>query len=169
VYDRPFHLDYVVTLAGHQLSTDLHVKNTASSPQDTLEFQALFHTYIRAPSAQALITPLRGLLYYDKTEITEEGKTTAKEEHRDGVDVHKFTDSVYENAPQSYRITWPDGGLKVRSKELKDIVVWNPQQEAGSKLSDMEDGGWYLFSIPASSIRLRLTTQFHLQEQFRWP
>ena len=39
-YDKPFELAYVVTLAEHQISTDLHVKNTGSSASSPLEFQA---------------------------------------------------------------------------------------------------------------------------------
>ena len=45
-FDKAFELAYVVTLAQHQLSTDLHVKNAGTT---SLEFQALFHNYIRAP------------------------------------------------------------------------------------------------------------------------
>ncbi|KAJ3791006.1 galactose mutarotase-like domain-containing protein [Lentinula aff. detonsa] len=142
VYSKPFHLSYVVTLAEHQLSTDLHVKNTSTStdyPPDVLEFQALFHNYIRAPASEVLIHPLQNLKYLDKTDSVFQGLKT---ETRDGVDVRKMTDSVYEDAPQNYEVTWPGGGLALRSVNLKDVVTWNPQAEAGSKIGDMEDGGW---------------------------
>lgn len=61
---------------------------------------------------------------------------------RASVDVKESTDSVYEDAPQNYQATWPGGGIKLRSVNLKDVVVWNPQKEVGSKIGDMEDGGW---------------------------
>ncbi|KAH7911198.1 galactose mutarotase-like domain-containing protein [Hygrophoropsis aurantiaca] len=144
-YDKPFHLAFVVTLAEHQLSTDLHVTNTSTSdmfPPDNLEFQALFHNYIRAPSEDVLIFPLQNLHYYDKTEPTEEGRSKAKLETRSGVDVRKFTDSVYEDAPPKYEATWPGGGIDINVTQLKDLVVWNPQEEAGAKIADMEDKGW---------------------------
>jgi D-hexose-6-phosphate mutarotase len=51
---------------------------------------------------------------------------------------------VYENASQSYEITWPGGGIGIKTENLKDVVVWNPQAEAGSKMGDMEKGGWYV-------------------------
>ncbi|KAG6890394.1 hypothetical protein C0995_008748 [Termitomyces sp. Mi166 len=140
IYGRPFQLAYVVTLAEDQLSTDLYVTNTSTSPSDTLEFQALLHTYIQAPANEVLVTPLQNLSYYDKTETTEEGKSMPKIEYRAGVDVKKFTDSVYENASQNYEVTWPGGGLVIKSTNLKDVVVWNPQDE-GRKISDMEEGG----------------------------
>lgn len=60
------------------------------------------------------------------------------------MDVLKFTDSVYENAPGKYTVTWPGGGVEVNAKNLKDVVVWNPQAEAGAKIGDMEAGGWYV-------------------------
>jgi glucose-6-phosphate 1-epimerase len=152
VYSKPFHLAYVVTLAEHQLSTNLHVTNTSTStmfPPDVLEFQALLHNYIRAPSNQVLVTPLQGLSYYDKTEATEEARP--KTEMRAAVDVKRSTDSVYENAPQNYEVTWPGGGIAVRSTNLKDVVVWNPQ-EGGTNIADMEEGGWYVHGENSSHI-----------------
>jgi len=132
-----------------ELSTELHVQNTSGStayPPDYLEFQALFHNYILVPAANdVLITPLKDNMYFDKTELTEEGRTAAKIETRAGVDVRKFTDSVYENASQDYEVTWPGGGVAIKTSNLKDVVVWNPQAEAGSKIGDMENGGWEKF------------------------
>ncbi|KIL70819.1 hypothetical protein M378DRAFT_66178 [Amanita muscaria Koide BX008] len=138
IYPRPFQLDYVVTLAEHQLSTDIHVVNASAND---LEFQALLHTYIQAPSDELLITPLQGLTFFDKIDATADGQPRQKVESRQAVDVIKSTDSVYENAPQDYTIKWQDGRISVRSVNMKDVVVWNPQEE-GKKMSDMEDRGW---------------------------
>ncbi|KAF8560363.1 galactose mutarotase-like protein [Imleria badia] len=137
-YDRSFHLGYVVTLGEHALRTELHVTNTSL---DNLEFQALFHNYILAPASEVLVFPLQNKKYYDKTETSEEGRNTAKTETRAGVDVRKFTDSVYEDAGEKYEVTWPGGGIEIKVGGFKDVVVWNPQ-EGGSKIGDMEDGGW---------------------------
>jgi len=145
VYDKAFHLSYEVTLTEYELSTTLHVKNTSTlsvHAPDVLSFQALFHNYVRAPSSDVIITPLQSKSYYDKTDGTEEGRATAKIETRAGVDVRTFTDSVYEDAPQQCKVAWPSGGIVVKSTGLKNLVIWNPQKEAGSKLADMEDGGW---------------------------
>lgn len=140
-FDKAFELAYVVTLAQHQLSTDLHVKNAGTT---SLEFQALFHNYIRAPANDVLITPLQGITYYDKTETTDDLRARPKVESRPGVDVKKFTDSVYENAGGKYQVLWPSGGVEVKTTNFKDVVVWNPQEVAGSKIGDMEVGGWYV-------------------------
>lgn len=137
VYEKPFSLAYVVTLAKHQLSTDLHVRNL--SPDADLSFQGLLHTYLAVPANEVAISPLTDLIYYDKTEEREEDRV--KKETREYVDVQKYTDSVYEDAPLKYDVTWKGGAIEVRAKNFKDVVVWNPQQE-GKKIGDMEDGGW---------------------------
>lgn len=143
---------YVVTLSAHQLSTDLHVENT--SPTDNLEFQALLHTYIRAPADSVIVSPLQGLQYYDKTESTDQARATPKTESRAEVDVKAFTDSVYENAPGKYHVTWPNGGLEVKTKNFKDLVLWNPQEE-GRKLGDMEPNGWCVLISWLESLQSR--------------
>ncbi|KAF5313999.1 hypothetical protein D9611_006817 [Ephemerocybe angulata] len=137
VYDYDFELAYVVTLAAHQLSTDLHVHNT--NTDKVIDFQALLHTYLAVPANEIGISPLTNLSFYDKTEPKEENRL--KIEDRQSVDVRSYTDRVYENAPQHYRVTWNGGEIDIRSKNFKDVVVWNPQQE-GTKIGDMEDGGW---------------------------
>ena len=129
-------LAYVITLAEHQLNTDLHVTNT--SPDKPLAFQALLHTYIRAPKAAAHIDGLQNLSYLDKTVA---GNQKLRET-RAVADVHQFTDYVYENGPREYTVTWPDGGLKVKAIGFKDVVLWNPGPQKGGEIGDMEEGGW---------------------------
>lgn len=140
-----------MTLAEHQLSTDLHVKNTSSAAGDSLEFQALLHNYIRAPADQVQVAPLQHLQYYDKTETSDQARALPKVEARAAVDVIRYTDSVYEGAPQNYEVAWPEGGLKIRSVNLKDVVIWNPQEE-GRKIADMEEDGWCVYT-PTFALR----------------
>ena len=140
VYDKPFELAYVVTLARHQLSTDLHVTN----PSDTepLEFQALLHNYIRGPAKNLSVHPLEGKRYADKVD------KSIKEETREAVDVRKFTDSVYEDTEDEIRVTWGSRGVVIKKTNFPTLTVWNPSSDAGSKLADMEDGGWrVVFSL----------------------
>lgn len=107
-----------------------------------MEFQALLHNYIRAPANEVTIAPLQGLSYYDKTEATEDLRAAPKTESRAAVDVKASTDSVYENASGTYHVTWPGDGVEIKTKGFKDVVVWNPQEVTGSKIGDMEAGGW---------------------------
>ena len=165
IFDLPILLEYTVTLAERELGTDLQVTN--QSDKDPLQFQALFHNYIRAPANDVKISPLVGKNYFDKTEATPQAKVTPKLEQRNGVDVQKFTDSVYEDAGQAYDVTWPRGRIQIKTESLKDLVVWNPQESVGKTIGDMEDGGWCVRSagfrddqkptLPQGEICLRRT------------
>lgn len=143
LYAKEFQLAYVVTLAEHELSTDIHVSNPSTS--EGLDFQALLHTYIRAPANEVSISPLLGKRYIDKTEKSVEARNTLKEEKRSGVDVRAFTDSVYEDTPLRVDVSWPGGGLVLQLHGFTTLTVWNPQAEAGSKIGDMEENGWERF------------------------
>lgn len=63
----PYHYDlsYVVTLAAHQLSCDIHVVNRDS---DEFRFQALLHNYLAVPDvSQISISGINaGVSYTDK-------------------------------------------------------------------------------------------------------
>jgi len=145
LYRKPFELAYVVTLAEHQLSTDIHVTNPSGS--DTFDFQALLHTYIRAPAQDVKVTPLLGKQYLDKVD-----KGSTKKEARAEVDVRQFTDSVYEEAPDVINVTWPSGRLFIKKKHFTNVTIWNPGPEAGSKIGDMEPGGWSVIKFTIRSI-----------------
>jgi glucose-6-phosphate 1-epimerase len=130
----------VVTLAEHELSTDIHVSNPASS--ETLDFQALLHTYIRAPANEVSISPLLGKRYVDKTEKSPEARSTLKEESvlllmcaRSQILCTRI------HHPKSMW-SWPGGGLALKLSGFTTLTIWNPQEEAGSKIGDMEEKGW---------------------------
>ncbi|KAG7444955.1 galactose mutarotase-like protein [Guyanagaster necrorhizus] len=154
VYDKSFHLDYVVTLSEYTLKTDLHVTNTSAAP---FEFQALFHTYHVCPTKDVRIKPLKGLTYYDKTELID-GKPTKRIEDRDTVDVTSWTDSVYESTSGTYEIRWPGGGVDVTTSNMDDLVIWNPQAIAGRKIAAMEEGGWDNFVCVEPGLALAFET-----------
>ncbi|KAF8707784.1 Glucose-6-phosphate 1-epimerase, partial [Rhizoctonia solani] len=132
VFPHPFHLAYVVTLTAHQLSTDLHVTNTGNDP---LTYQALLHTYFEADAATCTVSPLKGLTYIDKVKNYAESVET-----RDEVPVKEYTDAVYKNSGGKYIGKWEGGGVEVKAVGFKDVVVWNPQAEAGSKIADLHEG-----------------------------
>jgi glucose-6-phosphate 1-epimerase len=84
---------------------------------------------------------LQNVGYYDKTQATDQEKSIRRIESRAEVDVQRFTDFVYENAPGHYELTWPGGKVDIKTLNFKDVVIWNPQGE-GTKIGDMEEGGW---------------------------
>lgn len=65
-FKHDYKLSYVVTLAKHQLSTDLHIVNTSKS--EDFKFQALLHNYLAVPDASKVkITGIeKGVEYKDK-------------------------------------------------------------------------------------------------------
>ena len=138
-----FKLAYVVTLAAHQLSTDLHLLNQSGQH---IDFQALLHTYYAVNAATTKVTPLTGLSYLNKVNGGVE-----ETEQRQEVDVTSFTDSVYKDAVSKsagkYKITDGSVSLELHTRGFKDLVVWNPSQEAGSKIGDMESGGWLVIML----------------------
>ncbi|EIW83577.1 galactose mutarotase-like protein [Coniophora puteana RWD-64-598 SS2] len=146
VYDKPFSLTYVVAITEKTMVNELRVTNP--HPSDTLEFQTLLHTYFRAPMEDVRVEPLQGKPYFDKTTMTE------RVENRELVDVKTFTDSVYGNAEKKSKFTWPGGGIEIESFNYPDLVVWNPQEEVASKMTDMEEYGWHHFlCVEPASVR----------------
>ncbi|KDN50312.1 hypothetical protein RSAG8_01648, partial [Rhizoctonia solani AG-8 WAC10335] len=144
VFPNPFHLAYVVTLTAHQLSTDLHVTNNGTEP---LTYQALLHTYFAADAATCTVSPLKGLTYIDKTKNLAESVET-----RDEVPVNEYTDAVYKNGGGKYVGKWTGGGIEVKAVGFKDVVIWNPQAEAGRKIADLHEGAWETLAPGASWI-----------------
>ncbi|KAF8314769.1 glucose-6-phosphate 1-epimerase [Clavulina sp. PMI_390] len=135
-WPQPFHLEYFVTISNHELGTKFQVTNPADSPSP-LKHQALLHNYLAAAANSVTITPLKGLTYKDKILNSAEAK-----EERDEVDVRLVTDRVYASAPGTYDIKWTGGGMNIKTTGFPDVVIWNPQEEVGSKIGDMEDKGW---------------------------
>jgi len=66
-------------LAEHELRLS-HAPNPSAS--ESLDFQALLHTYIRAPANEVSISPLPGSRYIDKMEKSVEVTNTLREATR---------------------------------------------------------------------------------------
>lgn len=130
------HLDYIVTLAVHELVTRLVVHNDADAP---LTHQALLHNYFACDASTVTVSPLKGLTLVDKTQNYAE-----RVEEREEVDVRSYTDAVYKSAGHNFIIKYTGGGLKIHTLGFNDVVVWNPHAEAGRAIGDMEEGGWYV-------------------------
>jgi glucose-6-phosphate 1-epimerase len=138
-WKQPFYLEYLVTISNHELGTKLHVTNPSTS-DSVLKYQALLHNYIAAPASKVIITPLTGLKYNDKIQ----GGIQVLEERQE-VDVIKATDSVYPSAPGTYNVKWPGAGLNIKTTGFPDVVIWNPNEEIGKGIGDLEERGWYVY------------------------
>ncbi|CAD6571696.1 MAG: hypothetical protein TREMPRED_000351 [Tremellales sp. Tagirdzhanova-0007] len=137
-FPHNYTLTYVVTLTAHQLSTDVHITNNGD--KDFI-FQALLHTYLAVPDASKIsITGLdKGVAYFDKA-----GGRQMKQWSGGALTIDKETDAVFHSLP-SPELKLEDGTgsvLIVRFRGFEDCTIWNPQEAAGSKMADMEAGGW---------------------------
>ncbi|KAK6905329.1 glucose-6-phosphate 1-epimerase [Kwoniella mangroviensis CBS 10435] len=138
-FQHKYKLAYVVTLSEHQLSTDLHIVNEEESKEFT--FQALLHTYLAIPdSSKIKISNVpKGTTYVDKI-------LGGKKVESDGEDIviDRPIDRVYHKVA-SQEVHVDDGfggGYKVRFRGFEDCTIWNPTEETGKKIVDMEDKGW---------------------------
>lgn len=136
-FSAPFQLSYTVTLAAHQLTSHLNVKNPSET--SVFSFQALLHTYIHTEVATSTVTPLKGLTYINKLKpgLPEEVET------RDEVDVKEPADYVYKQAGGVYKVVGNGQGILLRSSGFSDVVIWNPGLD-GRSMSDLAENGWYV-------------------------
>ncbi len=94
------------------LKLEVDVKNMNDSKD--LEFTFALHTYFKVPSANKVeISDLTGLTYLDKTDEFKEKVEAAKM-----VQVDRFTDSIYKDAPDTWVVKGLTGG---RALELTKV------------------------------------------------
>ncbi|KAH9815118.1 galactose mutarotase-like domain-containing protein [Melampsora americana] len=138
----PFLCSYTVTVSGKTLKTSLQVTNPSESD---FNFQALLHTYLRLPSdclpADVLVGSLKGLYFADK--VT--GKVS--EEKREKLDFKEGeVDRVYDHVPDTIEVKMGHKKvIRIKTKSLPNLTVWNPHQEKSDAMGDMEKDGWKRF------------------------
>ncbi|ORX34740.1 galactose mutarotase-like domain-containing protein [Kockovaella imperatae] len=136
-FKHSYKLAFVVTLAAHQLSTDLHIINEG---KEEFQFQALLHNYLAVPDAKKLSVEGidKGTRYKDKTQNFKELIWPGEP-----LTITQETDAVFQKLEtQELKLDYGNGkGLNVRFRGFEDCTIWNPQ-EKGKTMADMEDGGW---------------------------
>lgn len=137
-FQHKYKLAYVVTLAAHELSTDVHVTNEDDKGFD---FQCLLHNYLAVPDSKKISIEgiHQGVQYKDKTKDMKMfswggGPLTIKGE----------TDSVFQKIPsQELKLDYGNGsGLIIHFRGFEDTTIWNPTEIRGRGIADMEDNGW---------------------------
>ncbi|KAL7413264.1 galactose mutarotase-like domain-containing protein [Mrakia frigida] len=142
-FPPPFALSYTLTLTSTTFTASLKITNPGSA---ALQFQTLLHTYLSTPShLDALVYPLKGLSYKDKTR----GGNTFVED-REKVDVKEETDRVYAGVGPEGKLTLEYGGKEKGGVEVEiggfvDATIWNPGEKTGSAMGDMHAKGWESF------------------------
>ncbi|WRT63744.1 uncharacterized protein IL334_000667 [Kwoniella shivajii] len=138
-FQHAYKLAYVVTLTEHQLSTDVHIVN--ESEEQEFKFQALLHSYLAIPDSSKI--KITGI---DKQTNYKDKILDGQILQSDGGElvIDKPIDRVYQKVP-SQEIHVDDGagsGFKVRFRGFEDCTIWNPTEEVGKNIADMEDKGW---------------------------
>ncbi|MBT1171807.1 D-hexose-6-phosphate mutarotase [Bifidobacterium sp. MA2] len=163
-----FHATYDVTV-GDSLSMALTVTNDGDEP---FSYEAALHTYLHVGDvARAQVLGLDGAEYLD---TTLPGFPVRVQDGPIGFD-GSMVDRIYLTGDSADDASagddrGNDDGLRVRDDALdrtirvatpgaKAVVVWNPGEEAGNAIGDLEDGEWRGFvCVEAAANRDRLIT-----------
>jgi len=144
-----FGLIYTVELKRNSISTKILVRNEGN---ESFEFQTLFHTYLKVDDVRNVkVEGLKGVSYKDKTK----GGAEAKEEP-EAITVESEVDRMYVQVPGDVKVV--EGGKTVftvsRSEEVKDVVVWNPWENAAKNMGDFrpEDGYKNMICVEAGLV-----------------
>ena len=109
---------HTLSLSMHQLTTELHVTNPSST--DTLNFQAILHTYICTNVALSTVTPLKGIMYTNKLKP----RYPEEVEERKGVNIREPIDYIHKSAGGFHQVSWCRGlGTKVHTTGINDVVI----------------------------------------------
>jgi glucose-6-phosphate 1-epimerase len=135
VWPHAFRADLVVTVGGASLSVSLSVTNPGS---DSFTFTCALHTYLRvADIHQTRLEGLGGRAYLDATagraeRVQEDGALAFAGE----------VDRIYPAAPEKLSVLEPERSLRIERSGFPDGVVWNPWEQRGAALPDLEPEGY---------------------------
>lgn len=146
-WPHPFCVELHVQLHAWSLEMTLRVENTGSTPFD---FTAALHTYLAVDDAFASqVEGLQGLTYRNNPTQTEHLESAAR------IGFGSEVDRAYFSAG-SRQVILHDGARRMRVSQqgFDDTVVWNPADEVGSKIPDMEPEGWHRYvCIEAAAVK----------------
>jgi len=133
MWNYKFKVVYTVTLSDSSLTTDFSVENLDTS---AFSFTCVLHTYFKVPDVSlSTVSNLRALAYTDNTQ---DGKTVV--EDRDILPIDRFVNYIYKNSPDHHDICGVTGKrtIRLQKKNFPDTVIWNPWEEVGSKMADLD-------------------------------
>lgn len=142
-YRQQWQHDFVLILTislGETLVTQMKVHNPNPYP---LSFTLGFHTYLAVDDINSTeISGFFGLEYMDNLRERE-----IFQEDREVVVVSDFTDRRYQNIPSTIAINDTSSGRSIlmQTKNCQDAFVWNPWQEAETKLADLAPNSYQKF------------------------
>lgn len=145
LWPYPFLAELSVLLSETALEIELTIHNTGTHP---FAFTAALHTYFAVSHIdQVSITGLQHLTYRDSV--------TAQECHEpnDLLSIHGEVDRIYRNAPEQLKLADAQNALLISKQGFADTVIWNPGQQRGATLGDLEPLGYAkMICIEAAAI-----------------
>lgn len=134
LWSEKFTLILTVELGKDFLKTDIEVEN--SSDERYLQFNWLFHTYLRIPDIEdTMVSNLTGMTFYDQ--LIQE---TIVDKHP-VVSFNQETDVIYQNVDAQRTIQVVNRGEPIHTVKrvnLPDTVVWNPWIKKSAGMGDFE-------------------------------
>ena len=140
IWPHDFDATLTVRLGADALRVELEIENTGSA---SLTFTGALHSYLRVGDVErAVVEGLRGARYLDQT-------TGARDVLEDEPRV-AFTgevDRVYRAAPRTLVLqdAAESRAVRVGLDGFGDAVVWNPGEEKGGAIDDLDPSGWRRF------------------------
>lgn len=153
VWPVSFAASLAVRVGGPRLAVSLGVENTHDAP---IDFTAALHTYLRVNDVEQ--ATLEGLCGHRYRESTAPGVLRADTDAvlRPVGEV----DRVYVAVPNPVVLREPRRAVEMSSRNLPDVVVWNPGEQKAAKMADMEPGGWRrMLCVEAAAVQERIVLQ----------
>ena len=124
-----------VILSAITLELELTIHNTDDKP---FLFTAALHTYLRVSQiADVGVQGLRGVYYRDSVTATSGCLEVA-----DVLRIKGEVDRIYQQAPALLEVDDTTRRIRIEHQGFVDAVVWNPGEEGGAKMADMEECGY---------------------------
>jgi len=138
IWNYEFIFDLKVILQEKKLKIDLQVLNTGT---EEFSFTTALHTYFKVANVEAAkVKGLNGLKFVDKTL----SDTPTVTETRKEVMVSDWTDRVYLGPCPPVTVEGVASGKPVMltSKNLPDVVLWNPWKDKAGAMADLGEEAW---------------------------
>jgi glucose-6-phosphate 1-epimerase len=144
--DLEYALILDVRLLGHSIHISLTIENRSST---TFQCHAALHSYLAVDDIGATtIDGLQEVSYVDQANggISVEGQTEA-------LRISEEIDRIYGNVSAPVWLETSTCKVEITQKGFHDVVVWNPGNDKGDQLVDMEKDGYRRFvCIEAASV-----------------
>lgn len=145
-----FQLQYQVTVRANELLLEMKVTNLGET---AFSFTSAMHTYFKVDNLhQTQVHGLGGLSYRD----TITNQNCIQDEAI--LKVNAEIDRIYANTQQAIVIAQAHQQLSLSQTGFSDAVVWNPGEEKGLQLKDLESDGYrHMLCVEAGAILQPIT------------